>query len=320
MKIAVVGAGAMGSLFGGLLSISGEEVWLVDPWKEHMEAVLKKGLHIKRLREGDTLVAHPKAVTSPDPVGPCDLVLIFVKSYVTSSAMRNATPLIGVNTYCLTLQNGLGNIEAISEVVTAERILAGVTAHGATMVGPGEIVHAGQGKTIIGWPFGAEEKREEVSERAFKKLAEIAEAFLKAGIETDISENILVPIWEKLLVNVGINALTAILRIPNGALLAYDETKDLVRMAVEEAASVAKAKGVPVTGDIVSHVYDVAERTGQNKSSMLQDIIAGRKTEIGSINGMVVSEGKKLGVPVPVNEVLTDLIKALEKRGLEENC
>lgn len=319
MKIAVVGAGAMGSLFGGLLSISGEEVWLVDPWKEHMEAISKKGLHIKRLREGDTLVAHPKAVTSPDSVGPCDLVLVFVKSYVTSFAMRNATPLIDANTYCLTLQNGLGNIEAILETVAAEKILAGVTAHGATMVGPGEIVHAGQGKTTIGWPFGAEERPEEVRKRISKQLGEIVQVFAKAGIEAEISENILVPIWEKLLVNVGINALTAILRIPNGALLAYDETKELVRMAVEEAATVAKVKGIPVTEDIASHVYDVAERTGQNKSSMLQDVIAGRRTEIESINGMVVSEGKRLGVPVPVNEVLTGLIKTLERRNSKEN-
>lgn len=315
MKIAVLGAGAMGSLFGGLLSISGEEVWLVDPWKEHMEAVAKDGLRIRRLSEGDTLVAHPRAVTSPESVGPCDLMLIFVKSYVTSSAIRNATSLIGPNTYCLTLQNGLGNIEAISDTTGAERILAGVTAHGATMVGPGEIVHAGRGKTTIGWPFAGQEKRREVSEQASMMLSEVARVFVKAGIKTEVSENVLVPIWEKLLVNVGINALTAILRVPNGLLLSYDETRGLVRMAVEEAALVAEAKGVPVARDIVSRVYEVAERTGRNKSSMLQDIMAGRKTEIGTINGMVVLEGKRLGVPVPVNEVLTNLVGALEKCG-----
>jgi 2-dehydropantoate 2-reductase len=302
MKIAVVGAGAMGSLFGGLLAASGEEVTLVDVWREHVESINAEGLRIGG-HEGSRTI-RVNATTDPSSVGPVDLIILFVKSYDTIKATRDALPMVSEGTVFLSLQNGLGNIEKVSEAAVSGRVIPGTTAHGCTLIGPGEIVHAGRGPTIIGEPNGR------VTERA----RDIRDALEGAGFETEISGNINGALWSKVLVNVGINPLTALKGLRNGELLDDPEIKETMRRAVEEAIEVAEGLGIDLgPGDHVEHVYDVARATAMNRSSMLQDVDRGRRTEIEALNGAVVRLAKGLGVDVPVNEALTAAVGALER-------
>ena len=303
MRIAVVGAGAMGSLFGGLLAEAGEDVVLVDIWEEHVRAINERGLHIKGV-SGDRVV-RVRATTKHAEVGVVDLVLIQVKSYATEKAIRDALPMIGERTVVLTLQNGLGNVEKIAAVVGRERVLAGTTAHGATVLGPGEIYHAGRGPTVIG----------EVDGRITDRVKAIAATFNRAGIETEITDNIMGAIWTKMLANVAINALTAITGLYNGELLELEETKAVMLKAVDEAVAVAKAMGIKLlVEDPHEFVLGIARATATNKSSMLQDVERGRRTEIDAINGMIVHYGRELGIPTPVNEVLVAAVKGIELR------
>jgi 2-dehydropantoate 2-reductase len=303
MRVAVVGAGAMGCLYGGYLAEAGVGVTLVDVWKEHVDAINGKGLHITGV-SGDRVV-HVSAMTDPKTVGEVDLVLLFVKSYDTAKAVRGSKPLIGDDTYVLTLQNGLGNLEAITEAVGADKVLGGTTSHGSTLVCPGEIRHAGVGPTVIG-----------ALDRGSRSMAEkIAETFNDAGLQTRVSGDVRSDIWGKVLVNLGINALTALTGLRNGQLLDVPELRRLMRLAVMEGMRVAEADYVDLGPlDHVAHVYEVAEATGANRSSMLQDVDRGRRTEIDALNGAVVGLGEKLGVETPVNRALTALVKGLEHR------
>ena len=301
MRIAVVGSGAMGSLYGGLLADAGEDVTLIDIWKEHVDAINTRGLKISGV-SGERLV-RVKATTNPAEVGTVDLIMIFVKAYDTRKAAQDALPMVGPETVFLTLQNGLGNVEQIEEVAGKGRVVAGATTHGSTLVGPGEVFHAGKGLTYIGELTG------EITER----VKRIAETFNRAGIETHISQNIQGIIWKKILINVGINAITAITGLRNGEILLVPEVKEIVRKAVLEAAEVAKAAGITVEmEDPVAEVYKVAELTAKNKSSMLQDVERGRRTEIDAINGAIVRIGKQYGVDTPVNETLVAAVKGIE--------
>jgi 2-dehydropantoate 2-reductase len=302
MKVAVVGAGAMGSLFGGLLAASGEDVTLVDVWREHIDAINSEGLRIGGSKGSH--IVRVKATTDPSSVGPVDLIIIFVKSYDTLKATKDALPMVKEDTVFLSLQNGLGHFEKISEAAGSERVISGTTAHGCTLKGPGEIVHAGRGPTIIG----------ELDGRETERVCDIRDALVRAGIETEISRNITGALWSKVLVNVGINPLTAINGVRNGELLEDPEIKETIRQAVEEAITVAEALGIDLgPGDQLEHVYKVARATALNRSSMLQDVERGRKTEIDALNGIVVRLAKTLGVDTPVNEALTAAVKGLEK-------
>ena len=300
MKIAVIGAGAMGSLFGALLAESGENVWLYDIWKEHVKAINKKGLDIEL--NGKTRSVSVNATTDKSQIGKTDLAIIFVKSTQTHDAAVTASELMGINGYVLTLQNGMGNADIIGEIIDPGRIIAGTTSHGATMLGPGSIRHAGTGPTVIGIWSG-------IQKTGIQKIADV---FNKAGIITETVKDVRNVIWAKLLVNVGINAITALTGIKNGRILDLSVTKALSRAAVEEAVEVARAQGVIVADNTVEHVFQVAEATSVNRSSMGQDVDNKRQTEISAINGAVVKEAQKLGINVPVNQTLTTLIETLQ--------
>jgi 2-dehydropantoate 2-reductase len=182
--------------------------------------------------------------------------------------------------------------------------MLGVTNHGATLLGAGHIRHAGQGKTYIGERDGA------ITDRA----TYVARTFSNAEIETEVSPNIHDLIWDKLLTNVGINALTALTGLKNGELLDFPETLSLMETLVSEAAGVAGKKGIRIEGDPILKARAIAEATRKNRSSMGQDIDFKRKTEIDAINGAVVREAKRLGISVPYNQMITDLMKVIEKR------
>lgn len=300
MKVAVVGAGAMGSLFGGLLAEAGAEVWLIDIWEAHVEAVKKHGLKIER--EGRTRTIHLQATMDPGTISNSDLVIVFVKSTHTGDAALAAKRIAGPQGLVLTLQNGLGNADRIAQDVDPLNVIAGTTSYGATMLGPGKIRHAGVGLTTIGmWHNGEVQKAEKVA--AF---------FSKAGIQTEVAADVRSIVWGKLLINVGINAITALTGIKNGELLDLEATVALSRAAVEEAVRVAEAQKIDVRKDVVDHVLEVARATGGNRSSMGQDVDNKRLTEIRAINGVVVNEAERLGVPAPVNRTLTALVETLQ--------
>lgn len=303
MKITVLGAGAMGSLYGGFLAEAGNEVWLLDIWKEHVDKIHEHGLSIEGI-SGKRSIKNIHATDTPSDIGTSELVIVFVKSTMTDIAIRESKEIIGANTTILTLQNGLGNIEKIASVVEKESIIAGTTAHGSTVLGAGRIKHAGRGPTIIG----------EIDGSITTRIDAIVDVFNDAKVETKTSNNVVGLIWDKLLINVGINALTAITRLRNGQLIEFKETEEILEFAVNEALMVAKAKGIKLShADPVAHTKEVCRLTAENKASMLQDVLHKRKTEIDMINGAIVREGEKLGLHTPVNKVLSNLVSVIQK-------
>ncbi len=301
MKTVMIGPGAMGSLFGGLLTRAGEDLWLVGYKKEQVETICSVGLTLEE-REGSQIIPM-RATPDVTSVGKADLVIFFVKTYDTENAVSDALVLEKEDTIFLTLQNGLGNEEVICKKINRKKVMLGVTGQGATLLQPGHVRHAGWGKTFIG----------ELDHRITDRAIRIAQIFYSAGIETEVSPNIHDQVWGKLVVNAGINALTALTGFKNGQLLDYPETARLMEKLVLEAAEVARRRGVHIEEDPIERVRKAAEATRENRSSMGQDFDQRRKTEIDAINGAVVREAQLLGIPVPFNQAVTDLVKAIEK-------
>lgn len=299
----------MGSLFGGLLAEAGHEVWLCDIWQDHIQTVIHNGLIIED--ENKVRQIRLNAVSDPKKIGASELVLVFVKSTQTASAAKTARLLSDGTGFVLTLQNGMGNAEAIAEHVSGERILIGTTAHGATMLSTGKIRHAGKGPTLIGMWIG--------DEKEYKIAQRTAAIFSDAGIQTTAVEDVRSVIWDKLLVNVGINAITALSGITNGQILDLESTRELSHLAVQEAVAVARAQGIEIREDPMAHVFQVAVATAPNRSSMGQDVDHYRPTEIGSINGFVVREARRLGLSAPVNQTLTTLVETMEAHYCEQD-
>lgn len=305
MKILVVGPGAMGTLFAGLLASGGHEVWLLGRRPEVVSTLVEHGATILRAEASRSVPVH--ATLNAAEAGIADLVVIFVKSYSTLQATKDALPAIGGGTIVLTLQNGLNNIETIASVVGREKVIAGVTAHGATLLNPGTTRHAGEGETAIG----------ELDGRETERLRRVAGALRQGGIAVETSGAVDSLVWGKLVVNAAINPLTAILRVRNGELLEREETRAVLAAAASEAAAVARAKGIPLPyDDPVERTTAVCLLTAANRSSMLQDVERGVQTEVDYINGAIVREGGALGVPAPVNWTLSQLVKAMERAGV----
>jgi 2-dehydropantoate 2-reductase len=303
MRIAIVGTGAMGLLFTYLLSKEeGSDIWLLDIHPEREETIRKEGLFVEGV-SGDHHV-HPQITVKPENIGEADLVILCVKSPDTYEAARNATPLVGTDTGILTLQNGLGNIESIEQAVGPGRAFGGTTSMGATVLAPNRVRHAGWGETIIGEPTGNKTERAEA----------ILETFRLAGLDVSFTDNLPGLLWSKLIINVGINALTALTRVHNGRLIDHEGTRTVMKMAVEEAAQVAQALGIRLLYDHpVEKVAGVCEATAGNIASMLQDVLKEKRTEIEQINGAVVREAARLGIRTPVNETLLGLVRTLEE-------
>ncbi len=302
IKVAVVGPGAMGCLFAALLSRSKArpEVYLLDEDAARARKIARQGIVVSGLTR---LHRKVEIVADAAKIGPCDLVIIFTKSYDTARALDSIGPLLSPKTKVLTLQNGLGNLELIARAVGKDRAWGGATAHGSTLLGVGDVRHAGRGETIIGRPDG----------KVTADLRRTASLFSGAGIPTRISKNIDGVIWSKLIVNAGINALASVTGFRNGGLLEHEGTREVMRRAVEEAVRTARRKKMKLAyRDPVRKVESVCRATAANISSMLQDVTRKKRTEIDFINGAVVREGKRLGIKTPVNEMLVRLVKDLE--------
>jgi 2-dehydropantoate 2-reductase len=330
MKIGIIGAGALGSLIAFYLS-GRADVWLLSRRREQIDAINCDGL--RRELDGAVEVRRPRATADPATIGPCDIVLVLTKSYATAWAAEQAQLLLRPetprltdketrrqagretrseqppylpaslsHTLVITLQNGLGNRELLAGALGQARVGQGVTALGATLLGLGQVRQAGQGTTIFGT----------APDRA--NMAALADLFDACGLPAELNDNLDALVWGKLVVNVGINALTALLRVPNGALVASAEARALMAGAVAEAAAVARARGTLLPyPDPLAHTLAIAQTTSANQSSMLQDVLRGSPTEIDAINGAVEREGLRLGVPTPVNSMLAALVRTLEE-------
>lgn len=307
MKISIIGAGAMGSLFGGKLSLKGHEVVLYDINQAHVEAVNNDGLAIEELATGKTYITHPAATSDPGAASRAEVLIIFVKSTATEIVARQFAEKTGPGTLVITLQNGVGNEDILKEHFGPENTAAGVTSQGATFAGPGSIRHAGNGPTYLC-----------MSSKKNDRLIPFLDALNEAGFEAKIEENIADLVWSKLIINVGINALTALSGLENGRLLDFEPLRAIMADLVDEGLKVARAKGVTVSyADPLQTVFDVCEKTGPNRSSMLQDFDRGSATEIDFINNAIVREGNTLGIETPVNRTLVSLIKAMEAKAGE---
>mgnify|MGYP003587486429 FL=1 len=301
MELLIIGAGAMGGLFGALLAPHAA-VSLLTTNQEHAAVMGGHGLTLVDL-DGATRRVPVRVLTDPQDYGRrADLVLVCTKTRATAQAAATARDLLAADGLALTLQNGLGNLEQLVAAVGAQRAAAGVTSQAATLLAPGRVRHAGSGPTVLGIPPGREEA-----------ITAVAGLFTRAGLETRISDDVDSLLWSKLIVNVGINALTALLRVPNGVLAQTPECDLLMARAVAEAVAVARALSIGLDGERqLERVREVCLRTADNRASMLQDILRGRPTEIDAINGAVVARGRAAGVDTPVNLLLTQLVQALE--------
>ena len=302
MKISIIGAGAMGSLYGGELLLTDNDVVLYDINKAHIDMINSNGLVIEESATGEKVTTYPVASSDPKDVSGSDLMIIFVKSTATDVVAEQFSKYAKPETIALTLQNGLGNEDIIRKYFGADRTAAGVTSQGATFLGPGNIRHAGNGPTHIC-----------MSDKKNDKLKSVMDAFSESGFETHIEEDITDLVWSKLVINVGINAVTAISGLENGKLLDYPDMKSLMEDLVREAVSVAEKKGIKLSyTDPLQAVYDVSKKTALNRSSMLQDFDRGSLTEINFINYAIVREGEKLGIKTPVNNAISKLVRSME--------
>jgi 2-dehydropantoate 2-reductase len=303
MKIAIIGAGAMGCAIGALLHKAGNDVTLVDVSRATIEAINDNGLRIDD-KAGNAETVMMRATDDPASVGVVDLAIVFVKCYHTEAAVKNAAPNIGNETIVLSLQNGWGNGPRIASIIGEEKLLLGVCYHSATVLAPGHILHAGRGPSFMG------ELRGGMSER----LQHVAATFNQAGIEVTATENVLKEIWSKLALNVATLPTSASLRLFAPQLLDTAEMQNLMRELLKEVVAVAHAQNIPLDFEerwesITGLLAKLAPTT---KGSMAQDVENARRTEIDVMSGAIVEAGARFGIPTPYNNTMLWMMKAVE--------
>jgi 2-dehydropantoate 2-reductase len=296
MHVVVLGAGAVGCYFGGLLAMAGHRVTLIGR-ASHVDAIRARGLLLEM--GGVTETVTVEAATSAEGVDTPDLVLVCVKSADSADAGRQIAPRLGPLTILLSLQNGVDNAERIA--ATAGRaVVPAVVYVGTGMAGPGHVRHHGRGDLLIG-PSPAS--------------AEIARTLTEARIPTTVSDNIAGALWQKLIVNCAYNALSAVGRIPYGAMVEVEGAREVMSEVVSECVQVATALGVVLPGDITARTLAVAAAMPQQFSSTAQDLMRGKPTEVDFLNGYVVRKGRELGIATPTNRALQVMVKLAEAGG-----
>jgi len=302
LRIAVVGAGAIGCLFGGRLHRAGQTVLLIHHNRSVAASIEKMGVTIREL-SGKVVRSRVQTRTRLSRADKPDLILVTVKAY-DSKAVASLLKKSSIrNVPVLSLQNGLGNVEELARKLGGDSIIAGTTTEGAMTIGPGEVVHTGRGMTWVG------EMNGKVSDRCLA----IERAFRKAGFSTIISNNIKGVLWAKAIVNSAINPISAITRVRNRDVRRIPELRGIASKAVDEGSAVALASGILLKPSPKLLLAKVLAQTPRNKSSMLQDIESGRKTEIRQLNGSISRLGSLVGVSTPFNDLLTMLVLALER-------
>ncbi|WP_313164069.1 2-dehydropantoate 2-reductase [Sedimentibacter sp.] len=302
MKTLILGAGAMGCLYGGLLKERGNDVILVDVSKPQVDEINKNGLALETA-EGKRNIKI-KAKFSQEVNEQPDLIILFTKTIHSKSALSSLKAIIGPETMVLSLQNGLGNDEVIKEFVRTDRIIIGTTNFPSDLLKPGNVRSLGKGTTKIMSCNG------EVTE----KLKQVEVMLSDAGFNCIITEDVFVSIWEKVAFNAACNALTAASRLKLGDVGKTDEGKELARSIAKEVVSVANAKNIHANAENVIKLIelDFVEHA-EHMPSMMQDVLGNRTTEIDFINGAVVREAEKLGISVPVTNVLYKLVSMIQK-------
>lgn len=302
MKVTILGTGAIGSIFGTVLCNSGQDVTFVEVKKDYLKEIKENGLHID-YGQGEKVLTI-KITDNIEEGGVPDLIIMAVKSYDNVQAAKDCLKVVGPDTLILTMQNGVGNIETISKIVDQQHIIAGTTTFGSTVLKPG-YVKSSIGEIHIG----------EINGGITDRIRKIAKDLEDGGFKVGVSSNVTSLIWTKLLVNVGINAIGALTLRKNGEIPEVAPAAAVQKMLVDEGAAVAEALNIKFdVADIHEYVKKVCYGTAQNKASMYQDIERGSITEVNAMNGAIVQEGKKLGIPTPANEVITNLILTRQGR------
>ncbi|MGH2615332.1 MAG: ketopantoate reductase family protein [Thermomicrobiales bacterium] len=302
MRFVIVGPGALGSVIGAILAQGNHDVSLLGRPSPHLRALRETGLHLTSRARATERVMLP-ASDDASIVAAADAIVILVKTGDTTAAMNAIKPHVRMGQTVLTLQNGLGNAERIGGVLDeGVRVLAGVTSHAAHRTGPGAVVHAGEGPTLIG----------PLDERDAPMAAELAQAFTDSGLPTASVPDIERWIWQKAAVNAAINGLTALGEFPNGAIAANPDLLDAAEIIAEEAASVARARGFEL-GGMRRIILETATATANNRSSMLQDLENGRRTEVAAIHGAILAAGAETGIATPAIQTIAALIAAKEQ-------
>ena len=293
-EILIMGSGAMALYFGARLVSAGTNVTLVGSWTEGINALQTKGISVSG--EGGEKRFPVTATSDINSINKTSLALVLVKSWQTFRAAQQLSEVLNPEGIALTLQNGLGNLDILRDVLGEDRSAQGVTTIGATLLEPGLVRKGGEGVINL---------------ESHPKLSTIKDILGNAGFKIEEVPDLSSIVWSKLVINAAINPVTALLGVPNGHLLKSPAAKEIMKAAANEAANVASAKGIDLNyQNPDAAVEEVALATAGNISSMLQDIRRGAQTEIEYINGAIIKEGKNLGIPVPWNEILYKLVQS----------
>ncbi|MFW5866209.1 MAG: ketopantoate reductase family protein [Armatimonadota bacterium] len=305
VDVLVVGPGAMGCLKAAMLAEAGIKTGLLDHRPDRAARINERGIILER--EGEQVTVRVPCSADAADFAPARLSLILVKAYDTEEATRHALPAIGDDGGVLTLQNGLGNYERISEIVPQARVTAGTSTFGATLVDEGHVREAGHGFVQLGSPTGNT-----------RRAREAAKYLKSAGIQTQPASSVDDVLWAKATVNAAINPLTALTGLRNGMLVEIDVLRKLLNAVTVEVAEIARMCGIFMREGIVEMVEGICRETGENRSSMLQDISAGRRTEIEYINGEIARRAEERGLEAPLCRMLTALVKGRERAVRDE--
>ncbi len=302
MRIAVIGAGAMGSIYGGHLSLH-NDVYLIDTNQTVVDHINQNGLILQE--DGRDVTYHPTAVTSTQGIAPVDLVILFVKSLFSKAALSSNKGIIGPGTYLMTLQNGSGHEDILAEFAPENRIIIGTTEDNGAVLGLGHVRRGGSGKTNIGM----------LTEDQENFLPKLKECLDSCGFQGNIHENIRQLIWNKLFTNVSLSAVTGVLQVPMGFIAGNEHAWAITKQLIHEAVAVAHGLGLEADEEeITEKVRQTSLNSPEGITSICADLRDGRKTEVNTISGSVVRASKKCGVPAPTHEMIVELVHAMEER------
>jgi len=308
MNIVILGAGAIGRLFGVYLGRAGHRVTLVDPDQAIVDAIHEHGLGFMEQggNDPDAVSFVPaRAVPHAGELRETELTLLAVKSFDTRTAIQAASHLVGDGAPVVTLQTGLGNLERLEQVVQREHIIGGFTFMAAATLGPGTVRQGGLGKTYLG----------EINGPMSERIRRLSELFTEAGLVCTPVHRIIGRLWCKVIIFSAINSVSAILQVKNGHLLESMEAVTLMKRLVDEGRQVAEAHGIDlVFPDLYELLFEACRRTGQSISSMLQDILNGHRSEIEAQCEALVRYGEQAGVVAPTQQTMVDLVKLMEKK------
>lgn len=301
MKVAVMGAGAVGCYYGGMLARAGHDVVLIGR-PQHVEAVERDGLRLEA-QQFDERIGRPHLTASVDAaaVAGAQLVLFCVKSTDTESAGASIKPHLAADALVLTLQNGVDNAERLRGVID-QNVATAVVYVATEMAGPGHVRHHGRGELVI---------------EPSPQSEAIAQTFAAAQVPVEISANVRGALWAKLILNCAYNALSAITQLPYGRLVQGEGVRDSMRDVVDECIAVAQADGVTLPPDVDAAVRRIAETMPGQYSSTAQDLARGKRSEIDHLNGYVARRGAALGVATPANRLLHTLVRLIEDKARE---